>query len=92
MIVHWQLIASLQSEKNRTPDPLLKKTVLSPSWVEEVSSHLNAKNRNAKSAQKDSTELFETLYILNETKTKPLIMTGVISDVRGNGFMMFIPQ
>jgi len=63
IIVHRQLIASLNPH---LVDNRFKNNVLNSSWVEETSDHLNQKNRNSKYAQKDSTELFECLYIMKE--------------------------
>jgi len=92
-IVHWQLIASVQQETGQKIDPRLRNSVLKPSWVDEVAEHLNAKNRNSKKAQEDSTELFEVLYIMHETASNRVLeLTGIISDIRANAFMVFIPK
>ncbi|KAG0244576.1 DIS3 mitotic control [Actinomortierella wolfii] len=86
----------------------------------QICDHLNYKNRESKFAQKDSTELFQTLYVLQKTTGRPpkpkvanameidgqeeeeekeedvaeipLIETGLISEVRENGFFVFVPR
>lgn len=74
--------------------------------MEQVADHLNYKNRESKLAQKDSTELFQTLYILQKTRRPgqedndndnddeevPFTETGIISEIRENGFFVFVPR
>ncbi|CAO3569283.1 unnamed protein product [Mortierella alpina] len=73
--------------------------------VAKVADHLNYKNRESKLAQKDSTELFQTLYVLQKTRNPaatgdndteaedlPFVETGIISEIRENGFFVFVPR
>ncbi|KAG0053276.1 DIS3 mitotic control [Gryganskiella cystojenkinii] len=76
--------------------------------MDQVANHLNYKNRESKLAQKDSTELFQTLYILQKTRSSdsgestqdeaddeneiPFVETGIISEIRENGFFVFVPR
>jgi len=75
--------------------------------MEQVADHLNYKNRESKLAQKDSTELFQTLYVLQKTRNPaavenggndpnaedlPFMETGIISEIRENGFFVFVPR
>lgn len=75
--------------------------------MEQVAGHLNYKNRESKLAQKDSTELFQTLYVLQKTRNPaavenggddpeaedlPFTETGIVSEIRENGFFVFVPR
>ena len=74
--------------------------------MRQVTDHLNRKNRESKLAQRDSTELFQTLYVLQKTKSQsgnddddddtgeeiPLVETGIIAEIRENGFFVFLPR
>jgi DIS3-like exonuclease 1 len=75
--------------------------------MEQVAGHLNYKNRESKLAQKDSTELFQTLYVLQKTRNPaaienggddpeaedlPFMETGIVSEIRENGFFVFVPR
>ncbi|KAF9396058.1 DIS3 mitotic control [Podila verticillata] len=107
LVVHRQLMACVlgaPSEKTSVSPPasdLLK----NGSKMEQVANHLNYKNRESKLAQKDSTELFQTLYILQKTRRPgqedndddddeevPFTETGIISEIRENGFFVFVPR
>lgn len=50
------------------------------------------KTRESKLAQRDSAELFQSLYVLQQLKKGPLIMNGIISDIRANGFFVYVPR
>ncbi|KAF9438282.1 DIS3 mitotic control [Entomortierella beljakovae] len=105
IIVHRQLMECvLKTQQNSklissSPHSDLLKNDLK---VEGIASHLNYKNRESKMAQKDSTELFQTLYILQKTRNQtedgtemddlPFIETGIISEIRENGFYVFVPR
>ncbi|KAG0336109.1 DIS3 mitotic control [Podila humilis] len=121
IVVHRQLISCLltpepnDSEKpyvNSSPAP--SDQLKNGSKMEQIADHLNYKNRESKLAQKDSTELFQTLYILQKTKKllqdsnkgddrhlvddddkedeMPFTETGIISEIRENGFFVFVPR
>lgn len=97
-------VLAAPSEKTSVSPPasdLLK----NGSKMEQVANHLNYKNRESKLAQKDSTELFQTLYILQKTRRPgqedndddddeevPFTETGIISEIRENGFFVFVPR
>ncbi|KAF9404664.1 DIS3 mitotic control, partial [Podila epigama] len=120
IVVHRQLMSCLLNTSStgrmKESSTLLK----NGSKMDQVANHLNYKNRESKLAQKDSTELFQTLYILQKTtKPKigqenkvekedkkeneeeeeeeeenqiPFIETGIISEIRENGFFVFVPR
>ncbi|KAF9315495.1 DIS3 mitotic control [Podila horticola] len=107
LVVHRQLMSCLLGaapEKTFSPSDLLR----NGSKMEQVADHLNYKNRESKLAQKDSTELFQTLYILQKTRKPgqedisndddndddevPFTETGIISEIRENGFFVFVPR
>ncbi|KAI9323091.1 DIS3-like exonuclease 1-like protein [Dichotomocladium elegans] len=91
VVAHRQLLLCVQ-------DPVaLEDTEGRPSGmtqdakVAEICERLNLKSRESKFAQRDSTELFQSLYVLQHTSDGPLIETGVIAEIRSNGFFVFIP-
>ncbi|KAG0197124.1 DIS3 mitotic control [Mortierella sp. GBA30] len=110
LVVHRQLMACfsgatpLSSQPNTStapPSELLKNGLK----VAKIADHLNYKNRESKLAQKDSTELFQTLYVLQKTRNPtatehgnaeaedlPFVETGIISEIRENGFFVFVPR
>ncbi|KAF9355520.1 DIS3 mitotic control [Mortierella sp. AD094] len=106
LVVHRQLMACLHASSPKTisapPSDLLKNGLK----MENVASHLNYKNRESKMAQKDSTELFQTLYVLQKTRNPtatsgdddaeakdiPFVETGIVSEIRENGFFVFVPR
>ncbi|SAL95988.1 hypothetical protein [Absidia glauca] len=60
--------------------------------VAEICDNLNLKSRESKLAQRDSTELFQSLYVLQQSTETPLVEDGIISEVRSNGFFVFVPR
>ncbi|KAG0024231.1 DIS3 mitotic control [Entomortierella chlamydospora] len=106
LVVHRQLMACLHASSPKLisapPSDILKNGLK----MENIASHLNYKNRESKMAQKDSTELFQTLYVLQKTRNPtatsgdddteaedlPFIETGIISEIRENGFFVFVPR
>lgn len=73
--------------------------------MEQIAGHLNRKNRESKFAQRDSTELFQTLYVLQKTRNSAVnddddtkedvlsfVDTGVVCEIRENGFFVFLPR
>ncbi|KAG0363801.1 DIS3 mitotic control [Gamsiella multidivaricata] len=103
LVVHRQLMACLLDTPTApTASSSLLKNGLK---VEQIADHLNYKNRESKLAQKDSTELFQTLYVLQKTQNPaasgdddlepddiPFVETGIISEIRENGFFVFVPR
>ncbi|KAF9115824.1 DIS3 mitotic control [Mortierella sp. AM989] len=110
LVVHRQLMAcvlatspkSISASSMAPPLDLLKNGLK----IENIASHLNYKNRESKMAQKDSTELFQTLYVLQKTRNPaavggddnadiedlPFVETGIVSEIRENGFFVFVPR
>ncbi|KAF9915077.1 DIS3 mitotic control [Lobosporangium transversale] len=106
LVVHRQLMACLKStEPSRSHvSPITSDLLKNGFKMEQLADHLNYKNRESKLAQKDSTELFQTLYVLQKTKNPAAINaeseaedvlfveTGIISEIRENGFFVFVPR
>ncbi|KAF9331722.1 DIS3 mitotic control [Linnemannia elongata] len=106
LVVHRQLMSCLLGSSPQTTDnssDFLKNGLK----MEQVAGHLNYKNRESKLAQKDSTELFQTLYVLQKTRNPtavenggddpeaedlPFTETGIVSEIRENGFFVFVPR
>ncbi|KAF9906263.1 DIS3 mitotic control [Linnemannia zychae] len=106
LVVHRQLMSCLLGSTPQTTDSssdFLKNGLK----MEQVAGHLNYKNRESKLAQKDSTELFQTLYVLQKTRNPaavenggndpdaedlPFTETGIVSEIRENGFFVFVPR
>ncbi|KAI9306837.1 hypothetical protein BJ944DRAFT_262892 [Cunninghamella echinulata] len=61
--------------------------------VAEICDNLNLKSRESKFAQRDSTELFQSLYVLQKTADDtPLLENGTICEIRTNGFYVYVPS
>ncbi|KAH7036520.1 DIS3-like exonuclease 1 [Linnemannia elongata] len=106
LVVHRQLMSCLLGSSPQTTDnssDFLRNGLK----MEQVAGHLNYKNRESKLAQKDSTELFQTLYVLQKTRNPtavenggddpeaedlPFTETGIVSEIRENGFFVFVPR
>ncbi|KAG0371977.1 DIS3 mitotic control [Mortierella sp. AD032] len=106
LVVHRQLMSCLLGatpQKTDNSSDFLKNGLK----MEQVAGHLNYKNRESKLAQKDSTELFQTLYVLQKTRNLtavenggndpdaedlPFTETGIVSEIRENGFFVFVPR
>uniref|UniRef100_A0A673L1V2 DIS3-like exonuclease 1 n=1 Tax=Sinocyclocheilus rhinocerous TaxID=307959 RepID=A0A673L1V2_9TELE len=90
VLVHRLLVAAIQLEKEGS----LSKPLASNKELEELTQHINNKNRAAQHAQKQSTELFQCLYFRDkDAKTdERCVADAVIYAVRANGFLAFIPQ
>ncbi|KAK9768523.1 hypothetical protein K7432_000798 [Basidiobolus ranarum] len=89
LVVHRQLLASLATTKTNFPH---NSVVDSNSRLNEVAIHLNSKSREAKFASKDSVELFQSLYVMQKSKAGPILEKGIISEIRDNGFFVFVPR
>ncbi|KAG0346829.1 DIS3 mitotic control [Podila minutissima] len=108
LVVHRQLMACLlgAAPGEKTASAPASDLLKNGTKMEQVADHLNYKNRESKLAQKDSTELFQTLYILQKTRKPgqedsvddddddgvPFTETGIISEIRENGFFVFVPR
>ncbi|ORX87083.1 RNB-domain-containing protein [Basidiobolus meristosporus CBS 931.73] len=89
LVVHRQLLATLASPKTALPH---HSVVESNSKLSEIATHLNSKSREAKFASKDSIELFQSLYVMQKSKNGPILEKGIISEIRDNGFFVFVPR
>jgi len=102
MIVHRQLLNSLikddKNENNENNDnkeqknhnkKLYTTTTIDNQKLINICENINIKNRESKYAQFDSTELFQALYIEQESKIRPVKNIAIITEIlpNGNGFM-----
>ncbi|CAO3696837.1 unnamed protein product [Umbelopsis ramanniana] len=91
VIVHRQLmecvLATPSSQSPATPSLLH-----SNSKLLNLCLNLNLKTRESKLAQRDSAELFQSLYVLQQLKNGPIIISGIISEIRSNGFFVYVPR
>ncbi|KAF8938186.1 DIS3 mitotic control [Dissophora ornata] len=109
LVVHRQLMACVLGTPPQSDAvaPVASDLLKNGLKMEQVAEHLNYKNRESKLAQKDSTELFQTLYVLQKTRNPaasgednndaeaedvPFVETGIISEIRENGFFVFVPR
>ncbi|KAI7869074.1 hypothetical protein BDF14DRAFT_1880529 [Spinellus fusiger] len=91
VVAHRQLLMCVQDAVT-IADSQRGTVMVNSSKIANICSNLNLKSRESKLAQRDSTELFQSLYILQHTSDEPLIENGVISEIRSNGFYVFIPK
>lgn len=80
VIVHRQLLAALQTP---SVDP-----ILGPVQLSNLCSHLNKQHRSSKEAQRDSVDLFETLYF----KERNELHDASIYGIRNNAVLVFLPK
>ncbi|KAJ2724545.1 hypothetical protein GGI07_001892 [Coemansia sp. Benny D115] len=70
--------------------------VAQPHWVAATAHALNVSNRQAKLAQRESTNLFQALYVqekLNKgASASDFVVSGVVAEVRTNGLVVYIPS
>ncbi|KAF9362619.1 DIS3 mitotic control [Mortierella sp. NVP85] len=109
LVVHRQLLACILRDAPLSPSGALvpsSEGLRNDTKMRQVADHLNRKNRESKLAQRDSTELFQTLYVLQKTRGQspnddddddtggevPLVETGIIAEIRENGFFVFLPR
>ncbi|KAG2213959.1 hypothetical protein INT47_001229 [Mucor saturninus] len=91
VVAHRQLLMCVQDPiaVNSTRGSVMFKD----GTIADICNHLNLKSRESKFAQRDSTELFQSLYVLQHTSDEvQLIERGVISEIRSNGFYVFVPR
>jgi DIS3-like exonuclease 1 len=61
--------------------------------LQDLCTHINARNRAAQHAQRDSQVLFQTLYFKDRALSDPrCVVDAVIFSLRENGFLVYIPQ
>uniref|UniRef100_A0A3Q2Q5J1 DIS3-like exonuclease 1 n=1 Tax=Fundulus heteroclitus TaxID=8078 RepID=A0A3Q2Q5J1_FUNHE len=90
MVVHRLLTAALLLEQGAEPG----KTPAGNKDLEELSEHINNRNRAAQRAQKLSVGLFQCLFFKErDPATDPrCVADGVIYAIRDNGVLVFIPE
>ncbi|KAI8334960.1 hypothetical protein BC941DRAFT_430785 [Chlamydoabsidia padenii] len=94
VVAHRQLLTCMMDktaleQKQELNGP---SSIFEDSKVAEICDNLNLKSRESKLAQRDSTELFQSLYVLQQSVESPLVEDGIISEVRSNGFYVFVPR
>ncbi|KAJ2661819.1 hypothetical protein IWW48_002213 [Coemansia sp. RSA 1200] len=103
IIVHRQLLAALAGAKSSMAEPASSALpVESRQWVGSVAARLNERNRQSKVAQRESTELFQSRFVAQQTRQKtqkkegqdsqPLVADGVVAEVRTNGLIVYVPR
>ncbi|KAJ1664922.1 hypothetical protein IW140_003741 [Coemansia sp. RSA 1813] len=97
IVVHRQLLATLAEGdiiNANTAVSQQRLPVESRQWVGDVAARLNERNRQSKLAQRESTELFQSRFIAQQTQhgQKPLVADGVIAEVRTNGLIVYVPR
>ncbi|CDH51568.1 dis3-like exonuclease 1 [Lichtheimia corymbifera JMRC:FSU:9682] len=92
VVAHRQLLMCVNDEVALADCGTKISSMTQDNKVSEICDNLNLKSRESKFAQRDSTELFQSLYVLQNTADGPLIETGVIAEIRSNGFFVFIPR
>ncbi|KAI8382404.1 hypothetical protein BD560DRAFT_386501 [Blakeslea trispora] len=93
IVAHRQLLMCVQ-DTTAMRDVQVRGSMMSKArTIADICENLNLKSRESKFAQRDSTELFQSLYVLqNSSDEHPLIETGIISEIRSNGFYVFVPR
>ncbi|KAI8975242.1 hypothetical protein BDF20DRAFT_877587 [Mycotypha africana] len=93
IIAHRQLLMCVE-DPTAIKDREERSTImLKDAAITEICENLNLKSRESKFAQRDSTELFQSLFVLQHTSNEDtLIERGVISEIRSNGFYVFVPR
>ena len=95
LIVHRQLWLALTAATTPPTQP----TCLNGKSITDICEHINRKNRTAKSAQRDSSAFFQSLYftsvaerVLQADQADPAIADAVIYEIRDSGFYVLLPK
>jgi DIS3-like exonuclease 1 len=80
VIVHRQLLAALEKPSGEP--------IIGPVELSDLCAHLNRKHRQSKEAQRDSVDLFETMYF----KDRNEIHDAAIYGIRNNALLVFLPK
>ncbi|XP_033109550.1 DIS3-like exonuclease 1 [Anneissia japonica] len=85
VIVHRLLIAAGNNDSN---------SVLNNKDLQELCEHINNKHRASQHAQKDSQELFQTIFFKDKNAEVDECCTvdAIIESIRSNGFLIFVPR
>ncbi|CAO3630679.1 unnamed protein product [Cunninghamella blakesleeana] len=95
VVVHRQLLMCIKDVTAMESSKLEGTTssMYEDTKVTEICDNLNLKSRESKFAQRDSTELFQSLYVLQMTAdNQPLLENGTICEIRTNGFYVYVPS
>ncbi|KAI9485834.1 MAG: DIS3-like exonuclease 1-like protein [Benjaminiella poitrasii] len=93
VIAHRQLLSCVQDPTATMDNHERGSLMFKDASVSSICENLNLKSRESKFAQRDSTELFQSLYVLQHTTNDAsLIERGVVSEIRSNGFYVFVPS
>ena len=72
---------------------LVIKSRYSPTTFQDLTDHINERNRSAQLAQRESQLLFQTLYFKDKSVDDDrCIVDAVIFAIRANGFLVYIPR
>ncbi|KAJ2867726.1 hypothetical protein GGH94_000600 [Coemansia aciculifera] len=92
IIVHRQLLEAVAASGAELKEVAV---VGSQKWVSDTTGKLNERNRQSKRAQRESTELFQSRYVMQRTVgsgQKHLIADGVVAEIRTNGLIVYVPK
>ncbi|KAL7333681.1 hypothetical protein PS15p_202549 [Mucor circinelloides] len=93
VIAHRQLLMCVQDPTTVADAKVRGSVMFKDATISDICDNLNLKSRESKFAQRDSTELFQSLYVLQRTSNETtLIERGVVSEIRSNGFYVFVPR
>ncbi|GAA5797114.1 hypothetical protein HPULCUR_002493 [Helicostylum pulchrum] len=93
IVAHRQLLMCVEDPVTVQDTKLRESIMFKDGTISDICDNLNLKSRESKFAQRDSTELFQSLYVLQHTSDQvQLIERGVISEIRSNGFYVFVPR
>ncbi|KAJ2462478.1 hypothetical protein GGI03_004444 [Coemansia sp. RSA 2337] len=90
IIVHRQLLEAVAASDVKEMAP-----IGSQKWVSDTTGKLNERNRQSKRAQRESTELFQSRYVMQKTVgsgQQHLIADGVVAEIRTNGLIVYVPR
>ena len=83
------MLAAVDSSSDAAAAELLPQNTA----LQELSEHINAKHRAAQYAQRDSQQLFQTLFFTDKADDDDVcVVNAVVFDVRSNGLMVFVPR
>ncbi|KAI8061570.1 DIS3-like exonuclease 1-like protein [Gongronella butleri] len=92
VIVHRQLLMAINDPTAVAADAGAASSMYQNLKIADICDNLNLKSRESKFAQRDSTELFQALYVMQQSQSGPLVANGIICEMRSNGFYVFVPS
>ena len=67
--------------------------LMSNTALQQLSEHINSKHRAAQYAQRDSQQLFQTLFFSDKADDDDVcVVNAVVFETRCNGVMVFVPR